>query len=108
MLRVLDVVRAHDSQPLGRPRRREPVRTRAERCADGAGVAAPVRRGRLRGAHATSLSRGGASGKAAPRGPSEVVYVKHGNARRRRRAVLFETAAPTLARDNSSKPSLTG
>ena len=33
-LRVLDAVRAHDSQPLGRTRRREPVRTRAERRAD--------------------------------------------------------------------------
>src|SRR6476469_1411708 len=39
----------------------------------------------------------GASGNAARCGHSEVVYIKHGNARRRRRAVLFETAAPTFS-----------
>src|SRR6185369_10763734 len=55
-LRVLDAVRAHDRQPLGRTCPREPVRTRAERCADVAGFAAPVRRGRLSGTHAMLLS----------------------------------------------------
>ena len=44
-LRVLDAVRAHDSESLGGARRREPVRTRAERGAEIAGFATPVRRG---------------------------------------------------------------
>ena len=58
-LRVLDAVRAHDSQPLGRARRREPVWTRAERRAEVVDFATPGRRGGVRGAHASSLSGAG-------------------------------------------------